>query len=146
MLAALRKAAELPLEGISVEWEDTYEHFGSLSAIEIASCATELAYREDQVELCLALCDRWQIYVDHNYGCRSFHVFRAACFLKLGKLADASKEVENASKSNCMDCQGDHVEKLKKAIEVGNRAFRYVPLADKVGSDIDFWDIVIDYK
>jgi hypothetical protein len=144
--AALRKAAELPLKDISVEWEETHEHFGSLGALESASRAVELAYRGERTELCLALCDRYQRYVEENYGPKEYHLYRAACLLRQGKQAEAGKEVDRASKCRYRCCLGECVEKLKQAIKEGNRAFQYVPPCEKNQGTASCWDIAIEYE
>jgi len=143
---AVRTATELPITDLAAEWEDAHEHFGAISGVRAIWYATELAYLEGRVDLCLLLCDRWQQYVDKYSGDYAFHLYRAACFLRQGKLTDASKEVRLALKSNYASCHGDEVQKLVNAIEVGDTSFRYSANAGKRATDSDYWELVINYK
>jgi hypothetical protein len=137
---ALRRAADLPLEYVNSQ-----ENWPFLSPVEVVSLAVEMSYREDQTELCLAFCNRWQRHVEQKkYGSDEYYLYRAACFLKMGRQADAKNEFETASRNRMRS--GQNTDNLKKAIDSNNRDFHYVPFDVKTMSDPDFLGMVIEYK
>ncbi len=129
--AALRKAAQSPLDTLWVEWQDTGEHLGSVSVYSSAWYAALIAYRAGELDMCLEICDCWERYViKEKYGAPGFNVFQAACYLNQGKFDEAKKAIESAVKPPPPN-YGYHLDKqiakLREAIEARDKQFRYTP-------------------
>ncbi len=157
-MAALRMATQSPLETLWVTWEDTGEHFGSLSVDQSAWYAALLAYREQQLDVCLAVCERWERYVTkERYGAPGFAVFRAACYLNQGQFEMATEAIKVAVKPPPPN-YGYHLDKqiarLRKAIDARDTEFRYTPCRHIVveGRDVeekdrpDDWEFLVNYE
>jgi tetratricopeptide (TPR) repeat protein len=147
-LDALKKAAESPLHDLSVKWEDTFEHFGSLSGGAAAWYAALLAYREQHLDVCLSICDRYDRYVKDDHETprpEAFNLMRAACYLNQGKLANAKTAVEAAvPEVNHGSRYDKEVARMRKAIEAGDTKYRYDPRDDEDGPDT--WKLLVEYE
>jgi tetratricopeptide (TPR) repeat protein len=156
--SALRKAAQSPLDTLWVKWEDTGENFGSLSGDSSAWYAALIAYRAEQLDVCLEVCDRWERYIknEKKYGGPGFNVFQAACYLNQGKFDEAKTAIEAAVKPfpNYGFSYDKQIAKLRKAIEARETKFRYTPHRHLVveGRDVedehtpDSWALLVDYE
>jgi tetratricopeptide (TPR) repeat protein len=156
--AALRKAAQAPLDTLWVEWKDTGENLGSLSGESSAWYAALIAYRAGQLEVCLEVCARWERYINNEqkYGAPGFKVFQAACYLNQGKFEEAQRAIEVAVKPPPPN-YGYHYDKqiarLRKAVTERETLFRYTPHLhlEVDGRDVeddrpDSWDLLVNYE
>jgi tetratricopeptide (TPR) repeat protein len=149
-LAALRKAAESPLKELWAEWEETGEHFGSMSGETAARNAALLAYREKELDLCLTLCARWERYdkIEHGYGTLRYCVYQAACYLNRGEFTKAKAAIEEGFRSDVN--YGFEFDKpilgLRKAIEAKEVHHRYEPRDSEDPKKPDEWKLLIPYK
>jgi hypothetical protein len=155
--AALRKAAQSSLDTLWVDSEDTGETFGSVSVRESTWYGALLAYREQQLDVCLAVCDRWERYVNEHYGDPGFAVFQAACYLNQGWFEKATKAINVAVKPpppNYGYHDDEQIARLRKAIEARDSNFRYTPCRHITvrGCDIeekdtpDNWELLVNYE
>jgi tetratricopeptide (TPR) repeat protein len=147
-LDALHKAAESPLHDLWVEWEDTFEHFGTFSAERAAWYAGLLAYREQHPEVSLSLCERYDHYLkeEKKSGYPEFYLLRAACYLNEGKLAEAKIAAEAAvPRGNYGGSRYDkEVASVRKVIEAGDTKYRYDPRDDD--NRPDNWKLLVEYE
>ena len=96
--AALRKATESPII-------DHWDKSGGKETGEILIWSNEvylryaaiLAYQGKQIDLCLAVCNRWEKYVkeEKRHGDPGYAIFRAACFVNQGKCGEAIKLIDS---------------------------------------------------
>jgi tetratricopeptide (TPR) repeat protein len=156
--AALRKAAQSPLDTLWVQEEDTGQIFGSLAGDSSAWYAALTAYRLERLDVCLTVCDRWERYIKNEklYGGPGFNIFQAACYLNQGKFDEATAAIELGVKPfpNYGFSFDKQIAKLRKAIAARETKFRYTPHQHRVvdGRDVedeqtaDSWELLIDYE
>src|SRR5262249_27111159 len=107
--------------------------------------AAILAYRSTKIDLCLAVCDRWEKYVKVEGGDPGYLLFRAACFVNQGKYADAIKLIDTALNGRNYGYQFDKgVKALKRAARERDRNHVFDPTQsgdgrsgyEKVGNEL----------
>ena len=148
-IAALREANQWPINTLWVRWRETKEMQGSLTGESCAWYAAMLAYREDELDLCLAICDKWEKYIrtEKKYGDPAYGVFRAACYLRQGKFEEAKEQMKaTVNGPNYVTTRGEHADELFKAVERRDRAFRYRPNKGKDNAGPELWNILVDYR
>jgi tetratricopeptide (TPR) repeat protein len=87
------------------------------------------AYRNGRHDLALAICARWEQYVQaQRYGERSYHAVRAASYLATGRHSEALQEVARAVRENREHkTWADNLPALERAIQVNDTGFVYEP-------------------
>ena len=143
--SSLEKAASSKLDTTWVEWKETGENFGSLSCTVCAWHSAMLAYRYERIDLCLAICDVYDVYRKQNNENPFLHAFRAACLLKRGKIPEAKAVVEEIYKyRNVPRCE--RVDELRRAIDAKDTTYRYDPRNSEDEDLPNTWKILIRYE
>ena len=107
--------------------------------------ATIYAYSEQQPELVLALCDRWEENdAKRGYGSPNPQALRAAAHLALGNLTQARSSIDRAilMKGN-LNIWAEHLDELSDAIRRSDPSYRWNP-----GSypELDGYELLISYQ
>lgn len=130
--SALRRAAGSPTRD---DWdghgyEQTRETWAWGDA-EFVHDAALIAYHLGDLDLCLAICDRWEELVGRQgTGDCGYPVLRAACWVNQGRFADADGALRAAAAGNkYSSCIGEHVERVRRAVAARDAKFKYDPVA-----------------
>jgi tetratricopeptide (TPR) repeat protein len=149
-LAALNRATELP---IIHDWDSVYSGRKDTGETLIWSnevylrYAAILAYEGKQIDLCLAVCKRWEKYLkeEKRYGDPGHAIFRAACLVNQGKGAEAVKLIDAVIGGPNYGYQFDPgVKALKKAAQENDSKHVFDPTRsgdgeygyEKVGNEL----------
>jgi hypothetical protein len=95
----------------------------------ICNEAALFTYRNGRHDLILAICDKWERFVQaQGYGDASYHAMRAATYLATGRQPEAAQEVDRAVRANEKSrTWADNLPTLERAIQAGDRNFVYEP-------------------
>jgi tetratricopeptide (TPR) repeat protein len=120
-LAALSEGLEHTLDGTNDD-----ETYGPESDCYQSAL---FAYRSGRHDLALAICDKWEQYVQaRGYGEESYHALRAASFLATGRQPEAKLEIARAVLMYREHrTWADNLPALDSAIQSGDRSFVYDP-------------------
>ncbi len=142
---ALQKAVKSKVGDTRVTWNETEENSGTLTASDTAWYAALLAYRENNIELTLAVCDHWDAYRIQWNQLPWVHPLRAACYLKQGKMVEAKRVIQEMD-DKWRTPVHIQAESLRKAIESGNTKYIYDPRDRDNPQVADAWNLLLNYQ